>query len=275
MTYEYSLAHLTVLECTPTEMAQIAVEAGYNYISIRPIGLGTTNEPTYPLAQNKKMLRETKNALQQTGIKLLDIEMVRLYDGVDVQTYEPHFEVAAELGGKHVLTTIKTKNHEAAAEDFAKVCDLAKHYNLTIDLEFLTWYELSTLQEAKNVLKLANRENAGILVDTLHFHRSNIQLQELSEIPSEWFHYAHICDATYGTPTTEESLIHTARQERLYPGEGVIPICDIVAHLPKVPLSLEIPHLERQKELGYAKYAKEVLDRTKQYFDQSTVLVNK
>lgn len=60
MTNQFSLAHLTVLECSPAEMTYIAAKAGYDFVSFRPIGLGTVNEPQYPLAENKQMFNETK-----------------------------------------------------------------------------------------------------------------------------------------------------------------------------------------------------------------------
>jgi len=42
---EYSLAHLTVLGCTPPEMTYIAARAGYDYVSIRLISMGLPREP--------------------------------------------------------------------------------------------------------------------------------------------------------------------------------------------------------------------------------------
>ena len=60
----------------------------------------------------------------------------------------------------------------------------------------------------------------------------------------------------------------TARGGRLYLGEGVIPVADIVAHLPPVPLSLEIAHLKRQEELGYKEFARQCLQTARAYFER-------
>ena len=267
MTKQFSLAHLTVLDCTPAEMTYIAARAGYDFVSIRPIGLGTVNEPQYPLAENKAMLRDTKAALNETGLKLLDIEMARIYDGVDLKTYLPAFEVAAELGGRHVLTTVQTDNRNFAIEAFAELCELAKPFGLTIDLEFITWYHVSTFKEASDIVRAANCKNGGILVDILHFNRSKVQLGELDTVPQEWFHYAHVCDAPKENPTTKEGLIHTAREERLYVGEGGIDIASILNRMPEIPYSLEIPHAKRAQELGYEELAKRCLQNAKAYLD--------
>jgi hypothetical protein len=46
---KYSPAHLTVLDCAPPEMTYIARRAGYDYVSFRPVSLGTKDEPKHLL----------------------------------------------------------------------------------------------------------------------------------------------------------------------------------------------------------------------------------
>jgi len=264
---QFSLAHLTVLGCAPPEMTYIAARAGYDFVSFRPIFFGLAGEPNYALAENKELLRQTKTALADTGMKLLDIELARIYDGLDPKKYLPALEVAAELGGRHVLSSIWTEDRNFAIERFAELCDLARQFGLTVDLEFVTWASVTTLQGALATLRAANCENCGILIDTLHFHRSRVKLEELDAVPREWFHFAHLCDAPPEIPTTKEGLIHTGRDERLYAGEGGIDIAAILKRLPQVPYSIELPHLARVKELGYAEHAWRCLKTAKSYLD--------
>lgn len=265
MTHQFSLAHLTVLGCAPPEMTYIAARAGYDFVSFRPIFFGLPGEPNYALGENKALLRQTKTALADTGIKLLDIELARIYDGVDPKKYLPALEVAAELGGRHVLSSIWTEDRSFAVERFAQLCELAKGFGLTVDLEFVTWASVATLQEAINVLRDAKSDNCGVIVDTLHFHRSRVKLEELDSVPREWVHFAHLCDAPADIPGTKEELIHTGREERLYAGEGGIDIAAILKRLPPVPYSIELPHLARVKELGYAEHAWRCLQRAQTY----------
>lgn len=267
MARQFSLAHLTVLGCAPPEMTYIAARAGYDFVSFRLIGLGTPDEPQYPLVEDKVMLRQTKAALAETGLKLLDIEMVRIYDGVDPKIYQPALEVAAELGGRHVLTTVLTNDRNFVIDCFSELCDMAKPFGLTMDLEFITWYNVSTLKEALDIVRSANCENGGIIVDTLHFNRSRVRLEELDAVPREWLHFAHVCDAPQEIPTTKERMIHTAREERLYLGEGGIDVSAILNRIPEIPYSLEIPHAKRSQELGYEEFARRCLQAAKDYLD--------
>ena len=267
MTRQFSLAHLTVLGCAPPEMTYIAARAGYDFVSYRLIYMGLPGEPNYSLAENKEMLRQTKTALAATGLKLLDIELARISDGLDPKKYLPAMEVAAELGGRHVLSSIWTPNRNFAVECFAELCDLARPLGLTVDLEFVTFAEVKNLKDALEVLRAAKRANSGIMVDTLHFSRSRVALTELDAVPRTWLHYAHLCDGPAEIPTTNEGLIRTAREERLYAGEGGIDIAAILNRLPEIPYSIELPHLARVKELGYAEHTWRCLQTAKDYLD--------
>jgi sugar phosphate isomerase/epimerase len=262
----FSLAHLTVLGCAPPEMTYTAARAGYDFVSYRIIAMRLPGEPDYDLAANKEMLRQTRTALAATGLKVHDIELARIQDGMDPKSYVPALETAAELGARQVITSIWTPQRAYAVDSLTELCDLGKKVGLTMNLEFVTWANVATLREAIAVCHAVNRENCGVLIDVLHFNRSRTKLEELDGVPRRWFHFAHLCDAPKEIPTTNEGLIRAGREERLYPGEGGIDIASIVHRLPEVPYSLEIPNLARAKELGYAEHAWRCLETAKNYF---------
>jgi sugar phosphate isomerase/epimerase len=101
-------------------------------------------------------------------------------------------------------------------------------------------------------------------LDALHFGRSTTTLQDIAAIPRELLHYAQMCDAQAGLNFTTEELIHTARQERLLPGEGNIDVTGLFATLPQdLPISVEIVNLERSKPIGDRVWAELCLNATK------------
>lgn len=267
MAKEFSLAHLTVLGCSPPEMTYIAARAGYDFVSFRPIYMGLPGEPNYALAENKKMLRQTKAALTEAGVKLLDIELARICDGINPKRYLPAMEVAAELGGRHVLSSIWTNDRNYYIESFAELCELAKPFGLTIELEFVPIASVSNLAGTLDVLRTAKQENAGLMIDIHHFHRSGDKVEDLDEVPREWFRYLHLCDAPGKIPTSREEVTHILREERLYLGEGGIDVASIVNRLPEIPYSIELPHTKRVQELGYEEFARRCLLMAKNYLD--------
>lgn len=265
MAQQYSLAHLTVLGCAPPEMTYIAARAGYDFVSIRPIYMGLPGEPNYALAENPQMLKQTKRALADTGVRVHDIELARIHDDMYPTKYLPAMEVAAELGARAVLSSIWTTQREYAIEKFGEVCDLASTFGLTVDLEYVPIAGVNTLAGAVDVLRRAKRDNAGLMIDVHHFHRALDKPEDLDGVPREWFHFAHLCDAQGEIPADRAEMTRILREERLYVGEGGIPVAAILNRLPEMVHSIELPHLARAREFGYAEHAFRCLESAKAY----------
>lgn len=258
MAYEFSLAHLTVLQCSPPEMVSIASKSGYQYVSLRMTAV-TANEKTYPLMDDHAMMKETKACMADTGIRVHDIELVRLDPDTEPEAYLSFLEAGGELGARAIIAQLPDPERGRATERFARLCDLAKPFGLTVDLEFLPWTDTRDLKAAAAVIEAVNKPNAGLLVDTLHFDRSRSRLEDLRNLPREWFHFVHLCDAPAEIPNTTEELIYTARAGRSFPGEGGLNLLEILDCMPTVPYSLEIPNDSLMKELGPEEFARRAL----------------
>jgi sugar phosphate isomerase/epimerase len=267
MSREYSLAHLTALSLPPHELIDVAAGAGYQYVGLR-LNRVTAAEVLYPLVTDRALLRETRARLAETGVRVLDVELARMDPASDPRSFVPLLATAAELGARHVITQLPDPDRGRATERFAAICELAAPLGLGIDLEFPSWTETPTLSEAARVLRAVNEPNAGILVDLLHFDRSNSRLDELAALPPEWFRFAHVCDAPLEKPTTLEGLLHTARAERLFPGDGGIDVRGILACLPPgIPYALEIPGETLARQIGLGEYARRALRRAREHLD--------
>lgn len=257
---EFSLAHLTVLGCAPPEMTYIAARAGYEYVSMRLMRLGLPGEPDHGLVGNRSLFRQTKRALESTGVRLHDVELVRIGDGSDLRRHEPTLEIAAELGARAVLTSIWTADRPLAIDALSQLCDLARPYGLTADLEYVPIAAVRNLAEALEVIQAVERDNVGVVIDTHHFHRAGDRPQQLDRVPRSWVHFAQICDAPAEIPFDRDEMLHIIREARLDLGTGGIDVPAILAHLPRVVLSIEQPNVERASEMGYAEHAARCLE---------------
>jgi len=265
--HEFSLAHLNALSLSPPRLVEVAARAGYRYVGLR-LNRVTPSEPLYALADDRALMAETKARLADTGVAVLDIELARMGPDNDARSYAPILEAGAELGATHVLTQLPDPDRDRAVERFAALCDLARPLGLSIDLEFISWTETRDLETAAKVLRAVKRTNAGILIDTLHFARSGSSLEELSKLPREWFRYAQVCDAPAQAPKTRDEVIHAARFERLFPGEGGLGVREILACLPPgIPYALEIPRVSLSRLIGAEEYARLALMAAQKYLD--------
>ncbi|GIH07933.1 hypothetical protein Rhe02_60000 [Rhizocola hellebori] len=266
--HDYSLAHLTALSLSPPELVEAAADAGYRYVGLRLTRV-TMQEPHYPLATDPALMRTTKVRLAATGIEVLDIELARISPFEDPRDFQRFLEAGAELGARHVIAQLPDPDRARKIDRYAQLCEMARPLGLTVDLEFPSWTETPDLGEAARVLRAADQPNAGILVDLLHFARSGSSVAQLRELPAHWFHFAHVCDAPAAVPTTNEGLIHTARFERLFPGEGGIDVPGILAALPAgIPYALEIPRATHVAQVGAKEHARLAIAATRAHLDR-------
>jgi len=258
MTARFSLAHLTVLGTTPLELIEIAANAGYDYVSIRMTAVAP-GEQMASMAGDPSMTRRVSKRLADTGLEVLDVELARLGPDDEPEQYRPMLETAAAIGARHVIGQLPDPDRLRAIERFGRLCDLARDVGLTVELEFPSWDETRDLIGAAAVVRAADRPNAGILVDTLHFVRSGSTLAQLSSLPTAWFRFVQVCDAPSDAPPTVDGVIRTARSARALLGYGGLPLNGLLAHLPAGPYSLEVPNDVLRGELGTAEYARLVL----------------
>jgi len=256
MTRTISLAALMALPYTPPQMIQLAADTGCAAVGLRMLP-ASPGGPAHRLMDDPVMLRETKAVMAGTGVKVLDLEIIRIGAQFDAQAYLAFLDVGGQLGAAHVLVAGDDPDEARLTERFATLCDGLRPFGLTADLEFMPWTPCSDLAAAKRVLAAAARPNAGILVDALHFARSASRLDQLDDIPREWLHYAQMCDGTVPGPTTHEGLIFDARCERLLPGEGGIDLRALFGKLPPdIAVSIEIPSDSRAPAMGYGEWAR-------------------
>lgn len=237
-----SLAHLTVLQASPPELIRLAAAAGYDFVGLR-LARVTAEEHLWPLVEDRSVRDATLAAMEETGVGVLDVELVRLTPDVDLAAFEPMLEAAAALGARHVLTQAHDPEFDRVVERFAIFCDMAAAHGLTSDIEFLTWTDNRDLASTRRLLTAADRPNGGVCIDTLHFDRSGCRADEILNVPPGQIRFAQIADAAHIDNPSREQLIHTAREDRLNPGEGDIDLAAILRNLPAgTPLAIEIPN---------------------------------
>jgi sugar phosphate isomerase/epimerase len=238
---DLSLAHLTVLSLPPPQMIRVAARTGYRAVGLRLIAVNKES-PGYPLMDDAAMMRETKAALADAGVRLSDIELVQITPELDVAALEPFIAAGAALGARHILTAPYDSDHARLSDKLGAIAKLAENYKLSALLEFFPWTTVPDLATAARIVAAASSANVGILVDTLHFDRSGSSLSQLESIPAQWLPMIHICDAPAEKPATIAGLLHTAREERLPPGEGGIDIASILTRMPDhTQITLEVP----------------------------------
>ena len=263
MTRPMSLAALSVLELSPPEMVSCAATAGYSHVGLRLIP-ATPEEIEHPVIGDTAMVREVCTRLADAGIRVLDIEIFRLRPDTIVADYTAALETGARLGARHALVAGNDPDEARFVDRFAAFCDLAGRLGLTANLEPMPWTDVKNFGQAVRVVVAADRRNAGVLIDAIHFDRGGNRAEEIATAPAEWLHYLQLCDAPAERPRDTETLLYQARAERLMPGDGGLDLAGILRAVPPaIPLALEIPMYTLAKTVPAVERARRMLDKTR------------
>ena len=271
------IGHLTMLDVAPPEWVSLAAAAGFDAVGIRTAAVGPTEEP-WPMAVGSPMFEETLRRLADTGIRVLDVELVRLTPGTDPAGYGQLFDGGARLGAGFVNVMADDPELERVRDNFHALAERARPYGLRPVIEPMAYVRVRSLADAVYVAK---GSGGGVTVDPLHLRRFGATLDEVRAVDRDLLLYYQLCDAPLegpeGLPRPDrlprgqsvEGIPDAqleARALRLLPGEGELPLAEIVAAMPDdIPVSVEAPNLPLRDELGALEYARRARAAVEQF----------
>jgi sugar phosphate isomerase/epimerase len=236
-----SLAHLTVLDATPPQLVTAAAGAGFDAVGIRVWPGG--DEPAYPMLGDTPMMGETIARLADTGTRVLDVEVLRLRPDSRMDDALRILDAGARLQARGVLVIGNDPEEDRLVERFAAVCEAAGARGLQACLEFMIFSSVKTLADAQRVVNRAGHPAGAILVDALHLQRSGGTPAEVSAVAPERLPYVQLCDGPF-QPILPDSAVALAeaRTGRLLPGDGELPLAELLGVLPAgASLAVEAP----------------------------------
>ena len=229
MTRLLSLAAGVQPDVAPADMVSVASVAGWPAVGIWFDGKTWSDSAS----------REVRRRLDDTGVIALDIEpIIPSEDGNDFA--EQLIEAAAVIGARHILFTSRLKDQVRTTDRYQQVCEMARPHGINVVCEFLPIFPLNTLSMAAEIVADSRATNGGVLIDNLHLSRSGSSVEEVQALPTELFPYLQICDAVAERPADFGGLLDEALNGRLCPGEGSLPIAELLQAIPDVPLSFEV-----------------------------------
>jgi sugar phosphate isomerase/epimerase len=235
------LAHFTALEVPPLDLLRLAAAVGYAFVGLR-LHPAFPGSPFYEIRPGSDAMREMRRRIEGDGIGVYDIEFVTIAADFLPAGLTPVLASAAELGARRVSVCGDDPDRSRLIANFAALCDLAAGFGMGVDLECMAWRSVASLPDARRVVDAAGRSNGGVLVDALHLSRTGGAPADLRDVPAALLRNVQLCDAPLARPATEEAIIQEARSARLPPGEGELPLRDLLAELPEdVCLSVEVP----------------------------------
>lgn len=259
-----SFASGIVPEFGPIDTIRAAAAGGFD-----AVGLWIEPDKWDPV-----LLRDSKAALADSGLDLLDVEVIWLKPDSDMADHKRCIDIGAELGASNVLCVASDPDMGANAARLNELCRHAEPSGMRVALEFGIFTDVKNLKMARRVIEQVAHPLAAILIDPIHVDRSGTTVEEIAALPREWLPYAQFCDAPAERPDPDDlnAVIVDAIDLREQCGEGALPLKAMYGALPAgIPLSIEL----RSKALreGFpdpADRAREVALKTRAWLEANT-----
>lgn len=262
------LGHLTMLDVAPPDLVSLAHESGFDAVGLRAAP-GAPPEQPWPLMPGSPMLAETLRRMADTGIRVLDIELVRLHPDTVVGVHEQLLETGALLGARFLNVLVDDPDLHRARDKFAALVEVARPYGIRPAVEAIPYWRLKSLPDA---VALVASSGGAVVVDALHLHRSGGTPADVAALAPGLLGYVQLCDAPRDLPSALPHRVRLprgqsvdgiparaleARAARLLPGGGDLPLTQLLAELPPdMPLSVEVPNIGLLQLLGPAGFAR-------------------
>ena len=184
--------------------------------------------------------KEVKKIVKDNGLEITLFQPFRDFEGMPnnhrIRAFDRakrKFDIMQELETDLVLICSNTSNIslggiDRAADDFYELGEIAKERSIKIGYEALAWGKyVNDHRDAWEIVRRANHENVGIILDSFHTLSKKIDLKSISSIPAEKIFIVQLADAPY----YEMDLLYWSRHFRNMPGQGDLPINDFMTYL--------------------------------------------
>ena len=261
------LAPTTLMDAAPRELIDAAAQAGYDGVGLRLHP--SPKMPYHPVVGNSGLIRDMKAMLADADLRVLDVLAFYLQPDCDFDNFLPALELAAEFGAHYALVQGDDADWARLRDNFGRLCDLAKGYEMRVAVEFVPSRPLCTLALAAQLLDEAQRANAVICVDPLHLIRSGGQPSDLIGLDARLLPYAQISDGVLGRDEPDLTMLgRMPLGQRRLPGAGTLPLREIITALPaNIALSVEVlqPKTGAHAALSAREWAKLTLDSSRKF----------
>jgi len=244
------LEMLTLLGMPPVEYVRLAGELGCVEVStglaglpLSMFGLADAFYPDWSLRDDPALRREMKAAMADTGVRIGLAEGFRVAAAEDVADCAGDLDIFAELGALRVNAICMEDDLAMAADKLAMLAEMAAARGLMFTIEFFPPTGITSLEAALDVIGHIGKGKVRLLLDSMHLFRTGGTVAKIAALDPDLIGYVQLADSRLAP--WDEAYMQTAMFARDVPGEGELPLAELIAVLPQdVTISLEVPRLE-------------------------------
>jgi sugar phosphate isomerase/epimerase len=225
----------------PVEFVNLAADLGCGYISTVVQGA-----PLVPLGfapfslKDDALRRELRAAMDDRGVTISLGDGFLVLPNADMGSFAGDLDVLAELDVPWINVVSLDPDLNRSFDQFAALTEVAAQRGIKAAVEPVPGLAICDLRTAVAALEHVGRPDFCLLIDTMHLVRSGAGAADLAALDPGQIGYAQLCDTTLAPRM--DNYMEEAMYERMVPGEGELPLRDILSALPAdVVIELEVP----------------------------------
>lgn len=233
---------LSVFGLPPVELVNLAADLGCRFVSaaLQGMPLVPLGYPRFSLTDDAGLRQAVLAAMDDRGVTISLGDGFLVLPGADVRALRTDLDVLAELGVPRINVVSLDPDVPRSFDQFAALADLAAQRGIQTLVEPVPGLTVGDLPTALAAVEHVARPDFRLLIDTMHLVRSGSNAADLAAIDPARIGYAQLNDTTLrprGGNYMEEAMF-----ERMVPGEGELPLRDILSALPAgIVIELEVP----------------------------------
>ena len=236
---------ISVLAMPPLAHVALAAELGCGAISLalEPFTANPHGYPFWSLRTDAGLRRALITAARERDVAITLGEGFLIRPDGDVGTMAADLELMAEIGVARVNIVSLDPDVARSLATLAHFADLAAARGMIATIEFMPGLAIGTVRAAVEAVRAVGRSNFKLLLDAMHVYRSGAAAADLAAIDPDLIGYVQLCDVPL--VSRHASYGEEARDNRLPPGEGELPLADFIAAMPaSCIVGLEVPMLD-------------------------------
>jgi sugar phosphate isomerase/epimerase len=246
---------LSVFGMPLVEYVELTADLGCRYITTGLVGFAPLKSLEYPpfsLRDDHKLRHELLAAMDHRGVSISLGEGLLIAPGVDIRSYAADLDIMAELRIPRINTVSLEPDRARTFDELAGLTALAAERGIATCIEPVVGLSIADLPTALAAVEYVGRDEISLLIDTMHVARFGASADDLRSPPPQRIGYVQLCDTTL--QPRMKNYAEEAMYERLAPGEGELPLADMLATLPDDRVvGLEVP-MRSRAEAGVSAY---------------------
>ncbi|MCB2059550.1 MAG: TIM barrel protein [Novosphingobium sp.] len=242
------IENLSTFGLHPVEFIRLAGELGCGHVSLNLSGSANRLDiyPEVSWRGDVALQRDMARAADDAGVAISLVEGFAILPGAAADFFAD-LDHAAAMGAKAICAVSLERDITRTHDEFARLTDLAAQRGIVTTTEVGAGV-LRNLEKSLAAVAAVAHSGFRLLVDTMHFFRSGSTLADFAALDPAAIGHIQLCDVPM--PAQIESYMEEALYERRAPGDGDLPLAELVKLVPEeVAIGLEIP-IRSEAEAG-------------------------